>query len=60
MTKIIKINCCKNCFFVRELADEDKTYCCIRQLMSEINELGTYKIKNIKRIPKWCPLEDYK
>ena len=55
--KIIKIRKCAECFYVRNLADEENVYCCIRKIMIPEEELADFRIKNLKKIPVWCPLE---
>lgn len=55
--KIIKIDRCRNCFYIRNLADEEKTYCCYRDIM-EMDNHKFHKIKNIDKIPKWCLLDE--
>ena len=47
--KIIKVNTCNNCPYIRW--DWKGDYC---------NKKNDKKIKDIDTIPSWCPLEDYK
>lgn len=61
--KMILVKKCANCFYVRDLASLTKpTYCSIRKILlptvGKEEILGDYIIKNVNRIPKWCPLSD--
>lgn len=64
MVKKIIIRRCGDCPFVRNmnLINEGKAYCCIKNIMMpELNgERPQYIIFYLKKIPKWCPLEDNK
>ena len=57
--KIIKIKCCAVCPFIRDFDNPEDRYCCIRKIITGSME-STYSMKNPYRIPKWCPLDDYK